>query len=167
MSGRLSVSSRRALLAATAAFSVIGSAPSQTQAQGTGDPAQLATIMENYAAALRSNNVAALVALYAANGVFMREDMPAVVGRDALSQAYREVFAALKLDLAFTIQETEVSGDMAWLRSTSTGRIKILATGAESSNSFNELVVFRREAGAWKIRSYIYASNRPGPAPAK
>ena len=158
-----STASRRALLVATAAFSVIGNA----QAQGTSDAGQLKTIMENYAAALRSNNVEALVALYAPNGVFMREDMPAVVGRDALGKAYREVFAALKLDLAFMIQETEVSGDMAWLRSTSTGRIKILATGAESSNSFNELVVFRREAGAWKIRSYIYASNRPGPGLAK
>ena len=163
MSDRRSTSSRRALLVATAAFAVIGGA----HAQGTGDSAQLATIMEKYAAALRSNNAEALVALYAPNGVFMREDMPAVVGRDALSKAYREVFATLKVDLAFTIQETEVSGDMAWLRSTSTGRIKILATGAESSNSFNELVVFRREAGEWKIRSYIYASNRPGSGPAK
>jgi ketosteroid isomerase-like protein len=163
MSDRRSVSSRRVLLAATAAFAVIGN----VQAQGTADSAQLKTIMENYAAALRSNNVEALVALYASNGVFMREDMPAVVGRDAVRQAYRETFAALKLDLGFTIQETEVSGDMAWLRSTSTGRIKVLATGAESSNSFNELVVFRREAGAWKIRSYIYASNKPGSGPAK
>jgi ketosteroid isomerase-like protein len=163
MSGRRSLASRRALLAATAAVALIGTA----QAQGTADPAQLAAIMNNYAGALRSGNVEALVALYAPNGVFMREDMPAVVGREALTKAYREVFATLKVDLAFTIQETEVSGDMAWLRSTSTGRIKILASGAESSNSFNELVVFRREGGAWKIRSYIYASNKPGPGPAK
>jgi len=163
MSDFRSISSRRTLLAGAALFALVGSA----HAQGTSDSAQLATIMEKYAAALRSNNAEALVALYAPNGVFMREDMPAVVGRDALSKAYREVFASLKLDLAFTIQETEVAGDMAWLRSTSVGRIKVLATGAESSNSFNELVVFRREGGAWKIRSYIYASNKPGSGPAK
>ena len=162
MSAPLSAPSRRALLAVAAVAALAGTA----QAQGTADPA-LAAIMNNYAAALRSGNVEALVALYAPNGVFMREDMPAVVGREALTKAYREVFATLKVDLAFTIQETEVSGDMAWLRSTSTGRIQILASGAESSNSFNELVVFRREGGAWKIRSYIYASNKPGSGPAK
>jgi uncharacterized protein (TIGR02246 family) len=162
MSARHSAPSRRAVLAAAAVVALAGTA----QAQGTADPA-LAAIMNSYAAALRSGNVEALVALYAPNGVFMREDMPAVVGREALTKAYREVFATLKVDLAFTIQETEVSGDMAWLRSTSTGRIKILASGAESSNSFNELVVFRREGGAWKIRSYIYASNKPGSGPAK
>ena len=56
---------------------------------------------------------------------------------------------------------------MAWLRSTSAGRIKVLATGVESADSFNQLFVFRRESGAWKIRSYLYASNRPGAGPAK
>lgn len=150
--------SRRDLLAGAALTLVATGA----LAQPAGDPAQLVSIMERYGAALRSNNVEALVALYASNGVFMREDMPAVVGRDALRAAYRQVFATLKVDLAFEIQEVEVAGDMAWLRSTSKGRIKVLATGAESSNSFGELVVFRREQGEWRIRSYMYASNRPG-----
>ncbi len=150
--------SRRDLLAGAALTLVATGA----LAQPAGDPAQLVSIMERYGAALRSNNVEALVALYASNGVFMREDMPAVVGRDALRAAYRQVFATLKVDLAFEIQEVEAAGDMAWLRSTSKGRIKVLATGAESSNSFGELVVFRREQGEWRIRSYMYASNRPG-----
>lgn len=154
---------RRALLAAAAMFSVIGSA----QAQTSDDPARLVAIMDSYAAGLRANNVEALVALYASNGVFMRDNMPAVVGRDALRAAYREVFATLKVDLRFTIQETEVSGDMAWLRATSAGRLKVLATGVESDDAFNLVVIFRREAGAWKIRNYIYATSRPGIGPAK
>lgn len=158
-----SVLSRRSLLAAAAVVSVIGNAP----AQGSEDPAHLVSIMDSYAAALRANNVEALVALYASNGVFMRDNMPAVVGREALRAAYREVFATLKADLTFTIQETEVSGDMAWLRATSSGRIRILSTGMESAEAFNLVVVFRREAGAWRIRNYIYASSRPGTGPAK
>lgn len=159
----VSLPARRALLAAAAMFSVIGTA----QAQGADDPARLVAIMDSYAAGLRANNVEALVALYASNGVFMRDNMPAVVGRDALRAAYREVFATLKVDLNFTIQETEVSGDMAWLRATSAGRLKVLASGVESNDAFNLVVIFRREAGAWKIRNYIYASSRPGMGPAK
>ena len=89
------------------------------------------------------------------------------IAREALRAAYREVFATLRVDLAFTIQETEVTGDMAWLRATSSGRIRILATGMESAEAFNLVVIFRREAGAWKIRNYIYASSRPGMGPAK
>lgn len=158
-----SISSRRALLAAVAALSVAGGA----RAQGTDDPARLVAIMDSYAAALRANDVEALVALYGSNGVFMRDNMPAVVGREALQAAYREVFATLKVDLRFTIQEAEISGDMAWLRATSAGRIKVLASGAESAEAFNLVAVFRRDSGAWKIRSYIYASSRPGIGPAK
>jgi hypothetical protein len=56
----------------------------------------------------------------------------------------------------------EVAGDVAWQRSTSKGRIKTLATGAHADESFNSLVVFRRDGGTWKIRCYLYASNKPG-----
>jgi ketosteroid isomerase-like protein len=150
--------SRRVLLAA-AALAVAGSASAQTN-----DPGQLAAIIEAYAAALRSNNVEALVALYATNGVFMREDLPAVVGIEALRASYQKVFATLKVDLRFNIQEIEMAGDLAWLRSTSKGRIKTLASGLEADESFNGLFVFRREGGTWKIRCYLYASNKPGPA---
>ena len=73
-------SSRRLLLATIAASTVVGGA----RAQCSDDPARLVAIMNEYVDALRANNVEALVALYAANGVFMREDMSAVVGRDAL-----------------------------------------------------------------------------------
>ena len=159
----ISIPSRRSLLATAAVFSIIGSA----QAQGSDDPARLVAVMDSYAAALRANNVEALVALYASNGVFMRDNMPAVGGREALRAAYREVFATLKVDLGFTIQETEVAGDMAWLRATSAGRLKVLASGVESDDAFNLVVIFRREADTWKIRNYIYASSRPGMGPAK
>lgn len=163
MSDPVSAASRRTLLAAAAVFSVIGGA----RAQGSDDPARIVAIMDSYAAALRANNVEALVALYTSDGVFMRDNMPAVVGREALRAAYREAFATLKVDLSFSIQETEVSGDMAWLRATSAGRIKVLASGVEAADAFNLVVIFRRDSGAWKIRSYIYASSRPGTQPAQ
>jgi ketosteroid isomerase-like protein len=155
--------SRRTVVAAAALAAIASGA----RAQPAADPAQLVSIMDRYAAALRSGNVEALVALYTNNGVFMRENMPAAVGRDALRAAYKEVFAALKVDLAFSIQETEVVGDIAWLRSTSKGKVKVLSSGAETVNSFGELVVFRREQGSWKIRSYMYGSNQPGSQPSK
>lgn len=152
---------RRALFAA-AAFAAFGSAHSAHAQPSGSDPAQIVAVMDRYVAALRSNNVEAVVALYASDGVFMRENLPAVVGIEALRAAYRRIFATLKVDLSFDIQEIEVAGDMAWLRGISKGRIKTLATGVEANESFNQLIVLRRQAGAWKIRCYLYASNQPG-----
>ena len=153
---------RRILLAA-AAFAAVGGTHSTHAQPAPGNPHELVAIMERYAEALRTNNVEALVAMYTDDGVFMREDLPAAVGRAALRAAYREVFATLKVDLRFDIHETEVAGDMAWLRSTSKGLIRILASGRDAQGSFNSLTVFKRQAGVWKIRCTIYASNKPLP----
>ena len=119
--------SRRALLAG-AAIVLAGSA----RAQPSDDPAQLLALMERYAAGLRWGAADALVALYTPDGVFIRDDLPAATGTEALRAAYRQVFATLKVDLAFEIKETEVAGDMAWLRATSKGRVRTVASGAIS-----------------------------------
>ena len=148
--------SRRALLAGAAA-AMVGSA---AQAQPSDDSAQILAIMERYAAGLRWGTADALVALYTSDGVFIRDNLPAAAGTEALRAAYRQVFATLKLDVAFEIKETEVAGDMAWLRATSKGRIKTLASGAEATESFNDVVIFRRTAAGWKIRCYIYNASK-------
>ena len=83
--------------------------------------------------------------------------------RSRLQAELKEIFATLKVDLQFTIREAEESGDMAWLRGVSKGTVKILKTGVEAKQGYNQLVVFRKEGGAWKIRAYLYGSNRPEP----
>jgi uncharacterized protein (TIGR02246 family) len=120
-------------------------------------------ILDTYSAALDANDVEALVGLYSSNGVFMREGMKAAVGQDALRASYKAIFATLKVRLKFSPQEAEQSGELGWARALSTGTVKVLATGAETQESFNQLVVFRREGGAWKIRSYLFASDRSAP----
>ena len=152
--------SRRAVLAG-AAVAMVGSA----QAQPSDDPAQLLAVMERYAAGLRWGTADALVALYTSDGVFIRDNLPAAAGTEALRAAYRQVFATLKLDLAFTIKETEVAADMAWLRATSTGRIKTLASGVEATESFNDVVIFRRTPAGWKIRCYMYNASKGAGTP--
>jgi uncharacterized protein (TIGR02246 family) len=120
-------------------------------------------ILDAYAAALDANDVETLVGLYSPDGVFMREGMKAAAGRDALRASYRTIFATLKVRLSFSLQEAEQSGDLGWARGSSKGTIKVLATGSETQDSFNQLVVFRRESGTWKIRSYLFASDRAAP----
>lgn len=155
----------RVLSLAAVLATLAGSAPAQTT--GAQAAVEFQKILDSYSRALDANDVEALVGLYTPNGVFMREDMAAVVGRDALRASYKDVFATLKVNLAFKVQEAEQSGDLGWARSLSTGKVKVLASGAETAESYNQLVVFRKEGGAWKIRSYLYASDKavPGQVP--
>ena len=153
--------SRRTLLAGAAIAMVANGARAQTPDDST----QVLAIMERYAAGLRWGTADALVALYTSDGVFIREDLPAAAGTDALRAAYRQLFASLKVDLAFEIKETEVAGDMAWLRATSKGRIKTLASGVEATESFNTVVIFRRTQAGWKIRCYVYNASKGAGTP--
>jgi uncharacterized protein (TIGR02246 family) len=147
---------RRTMLVAAGVAALAGGAAAET----AGD---LQKVMDKYAAALGAGDVEALVALYSPKGVFMREEMKAVIGQEALRAAYKEIFATLKVNLQFTAREAEETGDMAWLRSVSKGTVRILKTGVETKQGYNQLVVFRKEGGAWKIRAYLYGSNRPEP----
>jgi hypothetical protein len=47
------------------------------------------------------------------------------------------------------------------VRTSSAGRTKILAAGVEVAEGNNELFIFRRENGAWKIHRYLFSTTQP------
>ena len=71
------------------------------------------------------------------------------------------MFATIKLSVRFEIHEIEETGDRAWARTSSSGRTRILAAGAEVSEGNNELFIFRREGGEWRIHRYLFSTNQP------
>jgi uncharacterized protein (TIGR02246 family) len=147
---------RRILTLTAIVVSLAGTAHAQAAAD-------FQKIFDAYSKALDGNDVEGLVGLYTADGVFTRDDMAPVVGRDALRASYKNVFATLKVFLTFKVLEAEQSGDLGWARAASNGKVKVLASGAETAESYNELVVFKKEGGAWKIRNYLYASGKTAP----
>jgi len=117
--------------------------------------------IHRYETALNANDLDTILGLYGSEPVFMPQHAPALVGRDAVRAGYQQVFETLKLNIRFEIHEVQQSGDWAWARTTSAGRTRILAAGAEVAEGNNELFVFRREDGAWKIHRYLFSTNRP------
>lgn len=118
-------------------------------------------LIKNYERALNGNDLETILALYGSDPVFMPQHAPALVGRDAVRAGYRQVFETLKLNITFEISEIEEAGDWAWARTSSAGRTRILAADVEVTEGNNELFVFRRESGAWKIHRYLFATNQP------
>lgn len=118
-------------------------------------------LIKGYEIALNANDVEKILALYGSEPVFMPQHAPALVGRDAVRAGYRQVFDTIKLNVAFEVHEIEEAGDWAWVRTSSAGRTRILAAGAEVTEGNNELFIFRREGGEWRIHRYLFATNRP------
>lgn len=118
-------------------------------------------LIKSYQLALNANDLEGILALYGSEPVFMPQHAPALVGRDAVRAGYRQVFDALELNIAFEVHEIEELGDRAWARTSSAGRTRILAAGVEVTEGNNELFIFRRERGEWRIHRYLFSTNQP------
>lgn len=116
-------------------------------------------LVKAYENALNTNDIESILNLYGHAPVFMPQHAPALVGRDAVRAGYRQVFDTIKLNVEFTIHEVEILGDTAWARTSSAGRTRILAAGIEVAEGNNELFVFKRENGDWKIHRYLFATT--------
>lgn len=119
------------------------------------------TILKTYETALNGNDIETILGLYGDSPVFMPQHAPALVGRDAVRAGYAHVFNTIKLTVRFEIREIQEIGEWAWARTSSAGRTRTLSNGAEIAEGNNELFVFRRETGTWKIHRYLFSTNQP------
>ncbi len=119
------------------------------------------TILKTYETALNGNDIETILGLYGESPVFMPQHAPALVGREAVRAGYAHVFNTIKLSVRFDVHEVEETGEWAWARTSSAGRTRVLASGAEVVEGNNELFVFKREKGAWKIHRYLFSTNQP------
>ena len=127
------------------------------------DENAVAAVLRDYEAALNGSNTEAALRLYAPDGVFMPQHSLASVGTDAVRKAYDAVFAAITLSVKFEIAEIrQLASDWVLARTNSVGRTKINASGAEDPEANQELFLFQRIAGAWKIARYCFCTtNQP------
>jgi ketosteroid isomerase-like protein len=115
-----------------------------------------------YEKSLNTSDANAALAVYGSEPVFMAQNMEAFVGRDAVLASYQHIFKAIKLNVTFTIHEiATLDGDFAFARTTSAGKTDILAANITVKESNNELFIFRKEQGQWKIHRYLFTTTNP------
>jgi len=147
------------LIAAIApSFGIVPSAHAADSAQ-----TRIHAVLDAYERALNASDVAAVVKLYAQDGVFMAQHNSPAVGIDAVKAAYQAVFNAIKLNIKFDINEIEViSDDWAFARTTSAGTTTINASGDKVAEGNQELFLFRKSGdGKWEIARYIFSTTNP------
>ncbi len=115
-----------------------------------------------YEKSLNTSDANAALAVYGSDPIFMAQNMEAFVGRAAVQASYEHIFKAIKLNVVFTIHEiVSMGGDLAYARTTSAGQTEILAANKTVKEANNELFIFRKEAGQWKIHRYLFATSNP------
>ena len=122
----------------------------------------IAAVLTKYESALNRSDTAAVMTLYAADGVFMPQNFPSSVGAEAVRKAYDGVFRAITLSVKFAVAEIkQMAVDWAFARTNSTGMVKVNATGQSSPEANQELFVFQKVGTDWKIARYCFSTTNP------
>jgi uncharacterized protein (TIGR02246 family) len=126
------------------------------------DAQQVTALLNRYQDALNASSVDRCLELYTPDGVFMPQHSPSSVGVVAVRTAYEKVFEAIKLSVEFKIAEVKVvTSEWAFARTNSSGTTLERATGQTRAEANQELFVFQKLAGTWKIARYCFSTTNP------
>lgn len=126
------------------------------------DEQAVAAVLAKYEEALNQSDTEAVMKLYASDGVFMPQNSPSSVGAAAVREAYGAVFNTIKLTVKFDVAEVhQIAPEWAFARTNSKGTVKIHATGETNPEANQELFVFQKIGGAWKIARYCFSTTNP------
>jgi uncharacterized protein (TIGR02246 family) len=129
------------------------------------DEKAVADVLHTYQDALVRSDLQGCVGLYAPDGVFMPQNSPSSVGIDAVRNAYAAVFRAIELSVVFNIEEVrQLAPDWVMARTNSSGTVKVHATGEKAAEGNQELFLFQKLGGEWKIARYCFSSTNPAGA---
>ncbi len=125
----------------------------------------VAEVLSRYQDALNQSDTDAVMELYASDGVFMPQHSPSSIGLEAVRKAYEAVFQNIKLSVKFNAQEVvEISPNWVFARTNSAGTVNVHATGAGGPEANQELFLFQKIGGDWKIARYCFSTTNPARA---
>lgn len=125
----------------------------------------VAAVLAKYQDALNLSDTDAVMKLYARDGVFMPQNSPSSVGAGEVRKAYDAVFKTIKLTVKFNVAEVvEMAPNWVFARANSAGTVKVHTTGAGGPEANQELFLFQKIDGAWKIARYCFSTTNPASA---
>ena len=130
--------------------------PLRTEIMNEKEQREIKKVLFSYRDALNESNVEKVLSLYTENGVFMPSGAPTAIGQEQLKGTYEFVFSNIQLNIEFYIDEIEIVGEYAFVRSTSKGTTFIHASGETVPEENRELFVLKKENGSWKIDRYMF-----------
>ena len=137
--------------------------PLSARAQDSADAKSIRQVIQDYEKGLNASDLDGVMKLYTADGVFMAQNYPPAVGRDAVRQSYEGFFKAVKISIKFEVAEIKpVSEKWAFARTSSAFTLKVLGADiAPIPDNNQEIFLLQREADGWKIARYIFATTNP------
>ena len=154
-----------AIVLAVAMFLIVGVCASAWAQDVEADIAAITEAMNQATLAVGTGDVELYLSRFTEDVVAMPPGIPPSIGIAQLRAAVEGLCGAYDLELPYTVQEVEVSGDWAFARSTFVYSMTPKEGGETATFIGKELDIFKRQAdGSWK--RYIECYNFDAPPPA-
>ena len=121
-----------------------------------------------YASAITSGDLEAILGIYADDGIHMVPNQPAHIGESAIRTLWEERFAQTVFETNTTVEEVRVSGDLAISRMSMRGTTTPRDGSEADVINLKGITIYERHSdGSWKRVWSTYNSNTPPAAPAE
>lgn len=117
---------------------------------------EIQTLIETYQRGLNEANVDLIRSVYADDAVFIGQPFPTTTGVDDIAALYSDFLSKLDFNVQFDVLETELSGDLGYIRTHSHGTIAPKGQTPEGSEGNREIFVVKKIDGKWKFYRYIF-----------
>ncbi len=131
------------------------------------DSAAVSRMLASFDSCARTGALDVFIGYSADDIVMLAPDQPAVVGKDAVREWYRNFYGTFQIEMHHAPLETHSVGDLVITRGNATSTIAPKAGGPAMSSNTKVLMVFRRQAdGSLKAWRVAFNSDAPPPAAA-
>lgn len=125
------------------------------------DKKQIEKLLSQYESCLNTSNTQGAVALYSDDGIFMPTEAPTAQGKEQLVASYAYVFKTIKLNIKFSVDELRISGDIAFARTMSRGKVTVLEGNITVPEENREFFLLEKVKGEWRIARYMFNKSKP------
>ena len=148
-----------AVVSATCGPAVEPPAPAASEA----DLEAINKLRQDFVSARNTGDTAGLLGLWTDDGVWMRPNETAIVGREALELRYLN--DEYSYEFTVSSEEVEVAGDWGFDRGTYTVTLTPKGRGEQAEDTGSYVAISNRQSdGSWKVARLITNSDNPLPA---
>jgi len=128
------------------------------------DEAAVNFVLERLIASDNQRDLAGALAAYTSDVVWIPPSGEEVKGKKAVEAHYVTLFGTSSLDVTLEIEETHLSGTLAFARGRTRGTLKPLKGGSPTAIDDRFLAVFHCDEGQWRIARLMWNPAAAPPA---
>jgi len=127
------------------------------------DTRAVTNLVLDYLNTINRSDLDGMVRFYASDAALMPEYSDPAVGSAEIRRAYQELFESFSIHATITVDEVvQMAPDWVFARCHSSGTMTVVHTGQPGPLIANqELFIFQKISGSWKIARYSFSSRRP------